>query len=501
MKLPSSAPIMEQTAGETPEIMDSSASRKSNCNSCGGKKKKPMKSGCGSKKMVMSSNCDSCGKKKARLCTSEGNFCSSFCSSKRRVNPCCPRADEEEEEESREKTSLSSYKIFGQTPKRGTDFTDIIFLYRRGGPKRDGVFRTKTSFNGFVKMDGRVVRTNEVEIHYTVQGDKGPIVMLFPGVPVNHYEFSQFQNYLSPFCRTVAVSYIGTGGSSNVLQRESYLFKDDVEYMLDLKEHLFPDEPFHVFGNDWGGAIALHAASASTAVESFAVADPTYSTNFPVLTIQHYTKGLHALIDPADMSEFARAAADLPAKVEETIKSMLENRSKINQASVRELTFHLADQDYERPGASTANLDMDVWAAAAMVERAYALAPDQTRPMSSRNPEGLDTAPLKNKKAFIAYGRQDDMMSPLGAGTMPYEYELRNAVIHLEEGARHLIVLDKPREIAEAYLYFLLWSVHVRLADVFIGFPRVMKRNEEDVLRLLRAQNDYSISSEELYTL
>lgn len=461
-----------------------------------------------------SSSCKVC-KKQATIATSKGNFCSSACRAKpssitvtqlpealSQLLETFEQQQQQEEEEKEEEVEVkegNSYLIFGQEPDLGAPAVSFRGWYRKPGERQNRKFIFKSKFFGRVLVRGKVDVSNEIEIAYTLQGDKGPIVVLLPGVPVNRYEFKDFQALISPFCRTIAIDPLGMGQSSMVLNR-NYMWKSDTEYIHALVQSIYPDEKYNLFGNDWGGGMVLHtAAQKSDAVLSVALLNPVYSTNYPVPEIQAVGR-LKPLIED-DWELFKEKVADFDSRVITIVKDMVHNRHKINQASQRALLVAYSDQDYEQPHAFTGNLTLKYWNIAALAERAYVLSPNQLRPMDSKfNPDGLDVASFKNKPFFIAWGKEDDMMTPAGAHRLPEEYELDGPyVIHMIENARHLTAIDQPLVLAEKYLDFLKGVARQQLADAFLGYPDVPKGDELAVLPYLRLKHGLNIKKYELW--
>lgn len=463
---------------------------------------------------MISSTCKQCRRKSVKLVTSTGDFCSSDC---RRAH-CSANPCESTVTASTEKRSNGSlYEIFSHKPDVGAPTIMWRDWYRRPGPRRDAVLTFESSFSGRVLSkkssltSSSTLRqsavlpvtnvTNVIDIAYTVQGDKGPIVVLLPGVPVNRYELKNVQALLAPFCRTIAIDPLNMGESSMVLERESYLYKDDSEYIHAVVQKEYPGESYNVLGTDWGGGMAIRLAEQQkAAVSSLGVISPVFSSNFPVPDIQAVGRLKLLLRDEKDWPQFVKSVQDFDSRAVGIIRAiMVYNSEKINNAGQRGLLLQYSDQDYEKPGAGTPTLGLNYWGIAGLVERAYALYVDQLKAAHPvLNPEGVDVTALRDKPTFICWG-QDPMMPNAGAHRMPHEYELQHYCIHILEKARHLIAIDRPYAVAERYLDFLRGVAGQQLADVFLGYPDTPKGDEKQVLAELRKKYDIAVSEDELW--
>lgn len=411
---------------------------KSSCPYCHGKGKKATE--------FMHSTCDACKKNKPIISSAAGMFCSRSCS-KSHV------ASIKQDDKRRDTESL--YDIFSHQPEFVPNVT-FRGWYRKPGPRRDELLRFHSSFSGVTAVDSK--RTNDVNIAYTLQGDKGPIVMLLPGFPLNRLELATLQAKLAPFCRTIAVDYIGTGESSMVLERESYLLKDDVEYLLEVKRRTYGEEAFHIFGCDWGGGIAIRAASKEKDVASLGLLNPTFYVTPEIEVVGQ----AQPLIDFKDLSVF----------MENVDREVLD----IIRAHSSESVNHLFNKEL-KPGAI-----------AAMAERVATLTGSQLQPEDSKNPDGVDLKLLSHKPVFISCNTVNHVTE---AHRLPYMYGLKKYVISA--------ILHNQEEVAQAYLDFLVGTAEAKLADVFLGYPIHPRGDELIVIQRLRKKHGLVIRTTELW--
>jgi pimeloyl-ACP methyl ester carboxylesterase len=113
-------------------------------------------------------------------------------------------------------------------------------------------------------------------VGYSVQGD-GPAVVLLHSSMSHKGQWDALAEQLSRGHRVIAVDLFGYGDTPFPLLIHDFGLADEarlVEWVL--QETLQADEPFHLIGHSYGGAVALHLAhSLPQRVKSLALFEPT----------------------------------------------------------------------------------------------------------------------------------------------------------------------------------------------------------------------------------
>ena len=103
---------------------------------------------------------------------------------------------------------VAFYEAFSQPadPLAGHEPTWEL-LYRWPAEPVNGSITVTAPFVGDVmdETTSEVVRTNQVNIAYTLWGDKGLPVIMLHGVPTNRRQYYPMQKRLSRFCRTLSL--------------------------------------------------------------------------------------------------------------------------------------------------------------------------------------------------------------------------------------------------------------------------------------------------------
>lgn len=467
---------------------------RSTCGLCGGTKSKKkeeedvvLSSSCGSGREDMnvaedllatpelglgdgsSSQCRACRRRAALIATSTGNFCSMACS-KAHMNRDSGAEEEEEQEEEdlnsamsellqlstdieemgeeegkREDSSL--YDIFSQEKNFGSS---SLVWYGGGWEKQERVF----TFRGSGKS---------VQMAYTTQGTRGPVVLLIPALGIHRSEFSAFQTLLSPFCRTLAIDPLNTGESSRLEKGQLHLLKLETELIQQLLDSLFRVRPaLNVVGSEWGGVLGIQLAQVLGAqVQSLALLNPVPEMrggkSQKMIALERCKGFLESIIQRATTA--SATASPL----------MMMGDCKLYEARIKEELGNVSLP-------STPHYDPH------LVNRAHALQNVSLLPRHlSANPGGVS---LKIPVLF-AYGQHADPPTDAVAQSLPAQYGLKQYEVQEICKARHLPALDQPRRTAQCYLHFLKGVAQQPVSDAYLGYPTSFKGDEPAIVQRL----------------
>lgn len=106
----------------------------------------------------------------------------------------------------------------------------------------------------------------ERRLHYVTMGDPGaPMLLCLHGFPEYWGGWKDIMPYLAETFHVVAPDQRGFGKSFKPIGEEAYRTRNLVRDAAALADHLCPDEPFLLFGHDWGSSVAYAFAFAASA--------------------------------------------------------------------------------------------------------------------------------------------------------------------------------------------------------------------------------------------
>lgn len=394
-----------------------------------------------------------------------------------------------------------------------------LSIYRNGGSYTHGKYKFRSDFHGYLlNEDGKYYRTNEFEIAYSQKGDKGPVVLFLHGVPSNRYLYFPIQDRLSPFCRTVSIDMLGLGESSkprlynnngnnpnnsdndNPNNNQPWDWINDVGYVDEIMQNLYPGEKFHFVADDWGSGISSHYAAKfdKNRLLGFIQIDPIAFDGYPVSEIQAI--GRASQIPVVDNPKtgmkdelFKSAMGAVDQTMVQIFKTMVYDQNVWNQYSLRAIKHPYIDVDYERSAykngedATSLTLRLKWEALRVLADRAAILSPALLLPYHEiKNPKGVKYENI-TVETLILWGEFDNMMPE--NQLYRFKWAMKNAKVSLMRIPRagHFAGTDQPNFVSSAILDFISRvSGKDSLADIFLGFDGIWKGDEEIMIKELR---------------
>lgn len=284
------------------------------------------------------------------------------------------------------------------------------------------------------------------KLHYVRDGEAGMPIFLVHGVPSASFRWRPVQELISPYLRTYAYDIIGMGKSDKPRQGWDYTFENDAHQMAELMDH-WGFEKMVICGDDWGGGIALtFAALYPERTELLIAVNPVCLDIWPVPEIEAVGRA-HFIEDD---EEFLAAMSDLPAKVAQTLRTMIHKPWKLTALDQREYVEQFQTIDYAKGGsqilgnAGYATLKLDgirsLAARAASMNTSWTIDLDYT----------AITAPT-----MILWGARDIFLDPIARFRLKNEIVNAPVRVQLVEEAGHLPGVERPEFVAESILDFV----------------------------------------------
>lgn len=291
----------------------------------------------------------------------------------------------------------------------------------------------------YAEIDGR-------RLFFVREGGGGTPILLVHGTPSASFRWRPVQRLISPYLTTFAFDLIGMGKSDKPLTGWDYTFENDAHLMAGLMNRL-GYERMIICGDDWGGGIALtFAALYPERTELLISIDPVCYDVWPVPELE--AVGRAFLIE--DEEAFRAAMADFPAKIAQTLRTMVAKPWKLTALDQREYIEPYVTTDYAKGGsqlnrdAGYATLKYD--AIRALSKRAAAMDPNWML--------GLDLSRI-TAPTMILWGAKDIFLDPRARHRL--KNDIRNAPVRVQlvEDAGHLPGVERPEFVAEAILDFV----------------------------------------------
>lgn len=273
---------------------------------------------------------------------------------------------------------------------------------------------------------------------------------------------------------------------------------------------LFGNQRFIFVADDWGGGPLVHfCAKYPSDVLLQIPVDPISLDGYPVSEIQAIGRA-SGIGDETeqDRKMFQMAMSGFDQTVIQIYKTMVYNPNVYNQYKLRDLKDTYIDVDYERRetlkpgeketddnlGATSMTMKLNFHNIRVLAERSSRLSPAQLLPYDKdKNPRGVDylkiTAPT-----LVIWGLQDNMMPALQRFRL--QQLMRNAHVHTVgiDRAGHFVATDKPKEVAEAIVSFIIGELGVdKVKQAFLGFKGIWKGDEVQVINKLKHFNSNSV--------
>ena len=295
-----------------------------------------------------------------------------------------------------------------------------------------------------MNSDSTVLRGHS--IFHVREGVSGLPIMLVHGTPSASFRWRPVQQLVSPYLRTHALDLIGMGKSDKPLDGWDYSFVNDAHVMVELMDHL-GYEKMVICGDDWGGGIALTFASLYPRRTELCISiDPVCFDIWPVPEIEAVGRA-HFIEDD---EEFLAAMSDFPARIAQTLRTMISKPWKLTALDQREYIEPYVTVDYASGGsqlngnAGYAQLKLD--AIRALCKRAASMDPNWML--------DLDLTRIV-APTMIMWGARDIFLDARA------RFRLKNAMVNapvrvqLVEDAGHLPGVERPEFVAESILDFI----------------------------------------------
>lgn len=356
-----------------------------------------------------------------------------------------------------------------------------------------------------VKDDPEVKRSKDgnVDIAFTMIGDKGPVILFLHGVPTNRVQYYPIINLMRSFCRCVCIDMLGMGesqvdrnlvlnlnkNSKNKLgwQYDVWLWKHDSVYIRNFMETCYGDEKFVFFADDWGGGSLFHYASIfpKTLLNQI-YNDPVALEGYPVNEIQAI--GRTSVLDDKTF-QMAMGAFDQTAI--QIYKTMVHNPDDVwNQYTYRWIQKTYVDVDYSKKFSSNMTLKWNNLRN--LADRSFVLGGSQLLPYHpTKNKLGVKFSNM-TADSLILWGSHDNMMPEAQRHRLRYIMSLASGVkveTRQVPNAGHFSGLDKPDYVAANVLDYLMSKHPLKLfPDIFLGFgeTKIWKGDEKLVISELR---------------
>jgi pimeloyl-ACP methyl ester carboxylesterase len=284
------------------------------------------------------------------------------------------------------------------------------------------------------------------KLHYVREGEGGLPIFLVHGVPSASFRWRPVQTLISPYLRTYAYDIIGMGKSDKPRTGWDYTFENDAHMMADLMDQ-WGFAKMVICGDDWGGGIALiFAALYPERTELLISIDPVCLDIWPVPEIE--AVGRAHFIEDDD--EFLAAMSDLPARMSQTLRTMVHKPWKLTSLDQREYMEPFQTVDYAKGGSQMlgnnayATLKLDgiraLAARAASMNTSWTIDLDYSR----------ITAPT-----LILWGARDIFLDPKARFRLKNEIANAPVRVQLVEEAGHLPGVERPELVAETILDFV----------------------------------------------
>ena len=379
---------------------------------------------------------------------------------------------------------------------------------RDPGPIKHGKFLATLPMTGLVKNNDsdEYTRTNKFNIAYTTMGNKGPIVAFLHGVPTNRRQWYPIQKRCAPFCRTISFDMLGMGESDKVRDygiddnssvdsnsetlNSPWDWINDVVWVDQIMNSIFPGEKFIFVADDWGGGINVTYTAHFDKERLIAMIqlDPIAFDGYPVNEIQAVGRASGLNDD-----QFMMAMGAVDQTLVQIFKTMVYDPNKYNQYTLREIMYPYIDVDYERSehingeDATSMTLRLHWEALHVLSDRSAILSPSLLLPYHRiSNPKGVKYDNI-TVPSLILWGDKDNMMP----SNQIYRFAniMRNSDVQIQliPDAGHFAGTDQPDRVAEEIINFIGRIVGRRnLGDIFLGFTGIWKGDEEEMIEDLR---------------
>ena len=284
------------------------------------------------------------------------------------------------------------------------------------------------------------------KLYYVSDGNAGMPIILIHGTPSASFRWRPVQRLIAPYLKTYAFDLIGMGKSDKPLKDWDYTFINDAHMIAELMDKL-GHKKMIICGDDWGGGIALLFASLYPERTELCISiDPVNYDNWPVPELE--TVGAAYFIE--DDQEFASAMRDFPAKIAQTLRTMIYRPWKLTSLDQREYIEPYVTIDYAHGGSQ---LNRDARYAQLNLDAIRALA----KRAASMDPNWMINLDFQRIAAptMILWGARDIFLDPRGRWRLKNDIINAPVRVQLVEEAGHLPGVERPEFVAESILDFV----------------------------------------------
>jgi len=403
----------------------------------------------------------------------------------------------------------SLYDALSHPPVRAAGNDVDLTIYRDPGPTRYGRFAFKAPWRGLVEVGGRnsgeTAWTDDFEIAYTQIGDAGPLCLFIHGVPCNRGQWEEVQRYMARFCETISIDMLGMGESTQPRMyghkekgpdNDCWHWQNDVDYIEQLMQSLYPGRKFVLIADDWGSGIASHYAAAhNDRLLALVHFDAITFDGYPVNEIQAIGRASQIPNTPEGDQMFAQAFGAFDQTLVQILKTMVFDPNVYNQYKLRLLTFPYVDVDYERNGAGdgvtdvakSTTMQLCLHNMRVLADRAAILSPALLLPHHpSKNPNGCDYSKI-TVPCLIGWGQYDNMMPAAQTQRFAHVLGTDDVQVHYIPYAGHFAHTDQPLYVADTMINFIRRVVgRSNMADINLGNEGIWKGDEREMIADLR---------------
>ncbi len=285
------------------------------------------------------------------------------------------------------------------------------------------------------------------QLHYVREGEEGLPIFLVHGVPSASFRWRPVQQLISPYLKTYAYDIIGMGKSDKPRAAQwDYTFENDAHMMAELMDQ-WGYEKMVICGDDWGGGIALiFAALYPERTELLIAMNPVCLDIWPVPEIEAVGRA-HFIEDDA---AFLEAMSDLPARVAQTLRTMIHKPWKLTALDQREYVEQFQTIDYAKGGSQMLGNNAYATLKLEGIRSLAARAASMNTSWTSELDYTRITAPT-----MILWGARDIFLDPRARFRLKNEISSAPVRVQLIEEAGHLPGVERPEFVAESILDFV----------------------------------------------
>lgn len=262
----------------------------------------------------------------------------------------------------------------------------------------------------------KTVQVGEFNIPY-LEGGQGPTVFMIHGFQSNKDIWMRFAGKLTSKYHVIAID-LPAHGDSNILMDKSYTITEQARRVAAIMDALKLSQPVNVMGHSMGGAIAF-----------------TLAANYP-----EHVKTL-ALVSSAGV------ISPQPSKMQRELEQGRNPLIVRNSDEYRDmLAFTMSDRPYI-PSPMIATLTREAIGREAIASRIFGQLDPKLSPPA---PQVLSSIKVPT---WVLWGDEDKVLDVSSTGV--FQKWLPQSKIVILKGVGHAPQVERPKEMATAYLSFL----------------------------------------------